>query len=117
MKIWEARLILRIDENDKMFKEFTCVCNANEFEVDKNNKSWKIKTNDKWIRYNIPMNPILKSRYNISVTQGFDHELNQEELKNVEMNMRKLIKEKLDSDMEVYRKQYEKKLKVLEGEM
>lgn len=113
MKIWKARLNLICMDTYEYDLNFNFELLDEDYQVNKNYNEWIHP--EGWICKRVPVEAtILTSYNNISVTQGFDHELNQEELKDVEMNMRKLIKEKLNDNMEIYKKQYSEKLKVLE---
>jgi threonyl-tRNA synthetase len=49
----------------------------------------------------------------IRLYKDFDHELNQEELEQLENEMRKFMKKQLDYDKELYLKKYEEKLKAI----
>lgn len=113
MKIWKARLNLICMDTYEYDLNFNFKLLDKDYQENKNYNEWIYL--EPWIAGRVPMEMTLSTGYdNISVIQGFDHELNQEELKDVEINMRKLIKEKLNDNMEIYKKQYEKKLKVLE---
>lgn len=114
MKIWEARLNLICKDVDDYELNFYFEQLQEDYKTNSKCTEWVHSKG--WIYRRVPMEVTISASYgNVSAVQGFDYELNQEELKEVEMSMRKLIREKLDSDREIYLRQYEEKLKVLKG--
>ena len=116
MKIWEAELILFYSDESKWETRFS-------FETDDKNYKFNEKTNqwaywEGWIGNQIPIAMTVDRTYcgELKVVQGFDRELNQEELFIVEQEMRKLLVKKLNQEREIMIKKYEDKINsVLEG--
>lgn len=112
MKIWKAELILLHDKEYEM--NFSFEIQEQDYKVNEKFNEWTYF--ESWISYKIPMNMILERYYdNYKIIQGFDHELNEEELVQLEKDMRKAMEKQLNYDKEQFLKEYEKKLKVIQG--
>ena len=105
MKIWKAELILRMD-NDNWITDFSFKQEKREYEASEIAKHWRCYEN--WTLNTVPMDmEITKLSYGkIAVVQGFDHCLTDEELKQLETDMRKLMRKQLDYEKGVYLKEY-----------
>lgn len=115
MKIWKAELILFYTfEKEELQTEFI-------FELEEHNYKENEKFNEwiyfeDWVSDRIPVNMTIERFYdNYKIVQGFDYELNKEELEQLEKDMRECMKKQLEYDKELYLKKYEEKLKVIQG--
>lgn len=116
MKIWKAELILFYNDENKWEVKFVFEADDIEYEVNEKTKEW---THWKgWIGTQIPMNMTVDRTYcgELKIVQGFDRELDEKELFNLEQEMRKLLVKKLNQEREIMMKKYENKINtVLEG--
>jgi hypothetical protein len=113
MKIWKAELNLFYNFDEELQTKFRFELQDKEYETNTKNNEWTYWEN--WTSERIPMEMTIEKYYdNYKITQGFDHELNKEELKQLEIKMRELMKKQLNYDKEMYLKSYEKKLKAVE---
>ena len=114
MKIWEAKLILFYAEDGSFKLRFTFESDDKDYKENEKFNEWFCS--EGWIGYKIQMNMVIEKAYgNLKVIQGFDHELNKEELKQLELEIRRFMRKKLDYDREIYQRDYEKKLSVIKG--
>lgn len=112
MKILKAELVLFNDKKYTMI--FSFELQQQDYKVNEKFNEWTYF--EDWISYKIPMNMTIERYYdNYKIIQGFDHELNEEELKQLEKDMRILMEKQLNYDKEIFLKEYEKKLKVIQG--
>lgn len=122
MKIWKAELILRYTEKEEYKTEFKCELQKEEYEV-LNTKGLKFA----WIKADtcvylnnvtgniIPMNANIERTIagNLKIVQGFDHELNNEELISVKRVMSECMRNQLLYERDMYLKENENKLKAI----
>ena len=114
MKIWKAELVLFYTENDTYDIKFSLTLQEQEFEFNERTSDEWIHAKE-WVVDRIPKKMNIERYYdNYKITQGFDHELNEEELKQLEKTMRECMQKQLDCDKELYLKKYEQKLKVIQ---
>lgn len=112
MKIWSTELALIEDEDGNYNVRFTYQLEKYEYEVNEHVKNEWICRKGWYVT--LPMQMTLKRFYDsYRVIQSFDHELSKKELKKIETDMRKLMKQQLDYDKEAYLKRYEKKAQVI----
>lgn len=112
MKIWKAKLVLFYIEDETYSVKFNFELQEQEYKINDKFKEW-IHSKD-WICDRVPMNITIERYYdNYKIIQGFDHELNDEELKQLESDMRDLMKKQLNYDKEIYLKKFEDKLKAI----
>lgn len=113
MRIWKAMLILSYDNNDNLVVRFSFDLQEKEYRINEKFKEWVFS--ESWVSDRIPMEmKVEKTGYNgITVVQGFDNELSDIELILLETKMRKLMKEQLDYEMEIYKEDYLKKINVV----
>ncbi|NFH01321.1 hypothetical protein FC831_13720 [Clostridium botulinum] len=110
MKIWKAELRLYCNEDYKYKTYFSFELQEEEYKINEKFNEW-ICFED-WVSYRIPMNIAIENNgyTGFKVVQGFDNELNKEELIKLEKDMRDLMKKKLKIDKKRYLEDYEKKL-------
>jgi len=113
MKIWKATLSLCTDIKKNYVTVFTFFLQEDEYKENTEHNEWIHY--EEWGYKRIPINMSVESfnSAGISIEQGFDHELNQEEQKSLELNMRRFMREKLECYKENYLKDYEKRLSVV----
>lgn len=93
MKIWEAMLIVTIsleDNEEKYITRFQCDSDGQDYEVNPHIERREWVHSKGWVCDRVPMDMITSHVMSggYKVTQGFDHELSETELKEVEANMR-----------------------------
>lgn len=103
MKLWKARLNLICMDCFTYDLNFNFELLEKDYEVHENYNEWI--HHEPWIADRVPMEITITTSYgNVSATQGFDYKLDKNELEKVKNNMKKAIKEKIDEDMEMYKK-------------
>jgi hypothetical protein len=111
MKIWEAKLLLTLNENDEFKTYFTLEKQEKEYKLNKyNNEEWTC--GEGWIVNRIPINMTISptSTGLIKIIQGFDRELSKEEIIQLEKDMRVVMKKQLIYEKDMYLKKYQEKL-------
>lgn len=93
MKIWEAMLIVTIaleGNEEKYITRFQCDTDDQEYEVNSNSECKEWICSEGWVCDRVPMDMVTSHAMSggYKVTQGFDHELSETELKEVEAKMR-----------------------------
>lgn len=113
MNIWKAELRLYCNEDYKYKTYFSFELQEEEYKINEKFNEW-ICFED-WVSYRIPMNIAIENNgyTGFKVVQGFNHELNKEELVKLEKDMRNLMRKQLDYEKVKYLEQYENKLKVV----
>ncbi len=110
MKIWKAELHLIYSINDKWQTHFYFELQEEDYKENKKFNEWTYSKD--WIGYKIPMNmQVENSGYSgLKVVQGFDHELAEDELKILEIEMRKVLRKYLAHEKENYIETYLEKM-------
>lgn len=87
MKIWTANLYFGYDLDEKLSMRFVFNKEDREdYKVNGKYKEWTAFEN--WVSYIVPMEIKIEERYGqITVAQGFDRELSEEEQKEIKENM------------------------------
>jgi hypothetical protein len=101
MKIWKAKLILLYNDDNTYEIKFFFELQDKEFNLNEKFNEWTHY--EDWVMNRIPLKMTIE-RY---------HELNEEELEQLEKDMRELMKKQLEYDKELYLKKYEEKLKAI----
>lgn len=110
MKIWKAELILFYNDESKWETRFSFETDDNDYEINEKTKEWRHWKG--WIGTQIPMNMKVSRTYcgEMKIVQGFDRELSEKELLELEQEMRKILVKKLNQEREVVIKKYEDKI-------
>ncbi|HBJ1650857.1 TPA: hypothetical protein LA460_000075 [Clostridium botulinum] len=113
MKIWKAELCLFYNFDNEWETDFSFELQEEEYKINEKFNEW-ICFED-WVNYRIPMDMAIDNNgyTGFKVVQGFDNELNKEELIKLEKDMRDLMKKKLEIDKKRYLKDYENKIKAI----
>ena len=114
MKIWKAELILICGENIKYEIDFYFELQEKEYKLNEKFNEWIHSKS--WICSRIPMKMSIESEYSLKVMQGFDRELNKEELKNLKEEMKKFMIAYLEQENEIILKRYNDKVKTITEE-
>lgn len=111
MKIWKARLNLFYTLEDDYDIKFGFELQNEDYKINKD--EWIYS--EGWISTRIPMiMTVENANYGAyKVEQGFDHELNNEELKQLESDMKVMLKKKLDLEKEKFLLEYNRKIELL----
>lgn len=111
MKIWEAILVLGINDEDKYVTRFNFELVGDKFK--ENDKSWSYA--DGWLVKAVSKDIDIYENYgNVVAKQGFTRELSENEQKEIESNMKKhLIKYLKLRQKQIYNT-YEKKIDAIE---
>lgn len=111
MKIWIAELVL-IYEN-KWEAVFCFESNDREYELNEKINSYTYGKG--WVYDRVPVNMRIDKTWtgNLKVHQGFDRELSEEELREVESKMKILLLKELEEEKNEYLKTYENKIEAL----
>lgn len=114
MKIWKAKLILIYDENNNWNSIFHFDSDDKDYIADENAKEWTYWQN--WTARVIPMNMTVNRTFSDSLTivQGFDRELQANELCILEQEMRQLMIKTLKQEREYFLDEYNNKINALE---
>lgn len=110
MKIWIASLQVFLNfKTNKYETGFYFEEEEEDYIFDENLNEWVFVK--RYLIKRIPKDMKLKD--NNTIIQGFDRKLNDEELKEVELNMRKMLEEKLREEFSRVYETYNKKLKAV----
>lgn len=112
MKIWKAELKLVRDDNNEYIVKFIFSQEEYEYKVNEKYNEWIYSRDFYCDRIPIEMK-IENDSYNLSIIQGFDHELNVEELKTLKLEMKKFMITYLHDENEVISFIYDKKHKAI----
>lgn len=120
MKIWKATLTLGLNSNGEWETVF-------EFNEEPKNRDYRVHSinNNEWVAvvnwgiYIVPKNKtIYNGAYSANyVTQGFDYELNKNELKTLEKDMKDFMFAKLSDEHEDCVKLYDGKMQFIKESM
>lgn len=116
MKIWQAELMLFYNDKSKWETIFSFETDDKDYKFNEKTKQWTHW--ECWIGTQIPMNMTVDRTYcgELKIVQGFNRELNEKELFELEQEMRKLLVNKLNQEREIMIKKYKDKVNaVLEG--
>lgn len=115
MKIWKAELILFYSKDNMPDTRFTFEEQEKDYKINDLNTEY-IHSED-WTCDRIPIKMTIEKDCFVvcKVVQGFDHQLDKNELGQLEKNMRSLLQKQLEYEKEIYLKKYEEKLKVVKG--
>lgn len=117
MKIYKAELIMFLDYDYTSKSKYGCKFS---FELEKEEYKKEEKYNhytkgEGWVNYRIPINmeimPTAVGLY--KVVQGFEKELNEEELESLKREMTLKLIEQLNKDKEDYLRKYDNKIQIL----
>lgn len=110
MKIWVANLLLTTDDNGEYKTKFIFELQDKEYELTNGNIEWIYRNG--YVIEIVPTKMRVGETYfgNPKVTQGFDHKLNSEELKELEYEMRKLLTRHLKEEKEKMNLIFDKKI-------
>lgn len=115
MKVWKATLTLSNNNDyDTYLCDFKFKLEDHEYDVNRYNSNEWVYYDD-WLSYKIPKEMKIEHCYKvIKVVQGFDCKLEETEIRQVEANMKNLLKEKLLSDRENILKQFNAKIQAIQ---
>lgn len=115
MKIWIADLILIYNDENKWEAIFDFELSDKEWEFNQRNNSYTYFK--EWVSDSIPVKMEVDRTWsgNLKVKQGFDRELTEEELKELEKKMKVLLLKKLEIEKDNYLRTYENKVKSIRG--
>lgn len=110
MKIYKARLILNYTMDDKWDTRFYFELQDKEYKLNEKTNEWTHI--DGWIVKRIPMNMTVEQNgySGLRVLQGFDRELNKDELSILETEMRKMMVKELDNQRKRTLDEYKNKI-------
>lgn len=113
MKIYKARLILNYTMDDKWDTRFYFELQDKEYKLNEKTNEWTHI--DGWIVNRIPNEMIVEQNgYDgLRVVQGFDRELNKNELNVLETEMRKMMVKELDVQRKRFLKEHGNKIKAV----
>ena len=113
MKVWKAELILFLNDRDEYETKFLFELSDKDYKINEERKEYLYFKD--WVGERIPMNMSIDRTYcgDLKAIQGFDRELSEIELKDLEIAMKKLLKKQLDFEKEKYLKEYNKKINIL----
>ena len=111
MKIWEAKLILFYNDNNEYETRFDFELKGDNYEVNGSFKEWTYS--EGWICNRVPMEMIAESNHVLKIIQGFDKELNEEELKSLKEEMKIFIQRRLNYEKEIFLQRYDDKVKAI----
>lgn len=111
MKIWEARLVLGINDEDQYVTRFDIELVGDKFK--ENDKSWSYA--DGWLVESVSKDIDIYENYgDVVAKQGFTRELSENEQKEIEGNMKKRLIKYLKLRQKQIYKIYEKKIDAIE---
>lgn len=113
MKIYKARLILNYTMDDKWDARFYFELQDKEYKLNEQTNEWTHI--DGWMVNRIPNEMIVEQNgYDgLRVVQGFDRELSRDELKMLELEMRKTMVKELDIQRKRFLKEHGNKIKAV----
>lgn len=110
MKIWEARLVLGINDEDQYVTRFNLELAGDKFK--ENNSNWSYA--DGWLVKSVPKDIDIYENYgNVVAKQGFGRELSEEELENVKIKMKEKMLVFLAARQQQINKIYDEKIRTL----
>ena len=112
MKIWKAELKLVCDDNNEYIVKFSFSQEEYEYRLNEKYNEWIYSRDFYCDRIPIEMK-IENDSYNLSIIQGFDHELNIEELKILKLEMKKFMIVYLHDENKIILKRYNDKHKAI----
>lgn len=113
IKIWKAKLVLYYTDEDTYKTKFFFDLMENEYKINEYSKDEWTYFED-WVMDRIPMKMIAEKYYdNYNIIQGFDHELNADELIRLEADMKTFMLKHLNYDKEKCLEQFDKKFKAI----
>lgn len=114
MKVWKARLSLVANDEMKWCTHFRFELQEKDYV--KINKYY-VEKGREWSSIHIPINMEYSRFYDsFKIEQGFERELNEDELKALEAEMKNKLIETLIMDKDYYISEYEQKMKAVKGE-
>lgn len=113
MKVWKTELILRYDDSGNWMTSFHFKLQDGEYKENKNFNEWTCFKD--WVSNTIPMNISVRPNVygGLKVVQGIDHSLTENELQVLESEMKRVLKEHLEAEKEIYLKTYLEKIKTI----
>lgn len=113
MKVWEARLILNYTMDDTWETRFVFELQDKDYKFIDNNNEWVHR--DGWIinRISAKMTVEQNGYSGFRVVQGFDRELNKDELSVLEIEMREMMVKELDNQRKRFLKEHGNKIKAV----
>ena len=109
MDIWEARFILYTDENENWKTSFKFVKAKGRYSKQKS--VYYEQNGGQFIPNTIPIEKNISRRYgSYVVSQGFEHELSEQELNKVKLEMKGFLIEKITEEKDVYLDEFLKKI-------
>lgn len=113
MKIWKARLILNYTMDDTWETRFNFKLQDKDYKLNK--KTNEYTHIDGWVVNRIPNEMIVEQNgcEGLRVVQGFDRELNKNELNVLEAEMRKMMVKELDIQRKRFLKEHGNKIKAV----
>lgn len=110
MKVWEARLTLG-STGKEWLVFFDFECDEKDYVL---NQYYYCESKRGWAFNRIPVQMEIEGEYgNLSVVQGFDHELTEEELSQLREAMKQVLIQKIERDREAYLKTCQQKIEIL----
>lgn len=109
MKIWEAKLVLCTDENDnwKTFFKFEKA----KGRYSKQKSVYYEQNGGRFVANTVPVEKVISRHYSsYKVSQGFEHELSEQELIKVESDMKDFLVSKIMYDKDEYLNEFFKKI-------
>lgn len=111
MKIWEARLILNINDEEEYYTHFSFELAGDKFKVNEKYSEWSYF--EDFVMDRVPMDIKVKEYYGTIATQGFDRELTEEEQKEVKIKMKEKMLMFLAARQQQINKIYNEKINAL----
>lgn len=109
MEIWEAKLVLCTDENDnwKTFFKFEKA----KGRYSKQKSVYYEQNGGQFIANTVPVEKVISRHYSsYKVSQGFEHELSEQELIKIESDMKDFLVSKIMYDKDEYLNEFFKKI-------
>lgn len=115
MKIWKAELILNYTIKDKWESNFYFELQDENYEINEKFNEWTYFKD--WVGYEIPMDMKIEPCCygGKKVVQGFDRKLSDDELKNLENEMRKFMVKYLNDERGYMLNQFKEKISAVIG--
>ncbi|MEG1310489.1 MAG: hypothetical protein RR942_06500 [Romboutsia sp.] len=111
MKIWEARLLLNINDEEEYYTYFSFELAGDKFKVNEKYTEWSYF--EDFVMDRVPMNIRVEEHYGTIATQGFDRELTEEEQKEVKGKMKEKMLVFLAVRQQQINKIYDEKIQTL----
>lgn len=113
MQIWKASLVLSLDENEhwKVFFNFK-QAKGDYFEWEgKYSQREYVKRGSKWVVDSIPANITVSKQYSTyKAIKGFDHELSQQELTEIEQELKEAIVQHIQKEKYLFTNDFKAKM-------